>query len=112
MTPTEPADNMSDTPAALGFRMPAEYSPHAATWLAWPHEESDWPGKFAVIAWVYGEIIRALTRHEAVNLVVPVGETEAVTAILARAGANVGRVTCFELPTDRSWVRDSGPIFV
>ncbi|MFI5290562.1 MAG: agmatine deiminase family protein, partial [Polyangia bacterium] len=47
-----------ESPAALGFRMPAEWEPHAATWLAWPHEKSDWPGKFEPIPWVYGEVVR------------------------------------------------------
>jgi agmatine deiminase len=108
MTPTEPAE----TPAARGFRMPAEYSPHAATWLAWPHRESDWPGKIAVIPWVYGEIVRTITRHEQVNLIVPPGETGSVRYILEQVGVDSSRVVCRELPTDRSWVRDSGPIFV
>ena len=92
--------------------MPAEFEPHAATWLAWPHRESDWPGKFAVIPWVYAEIVRSLTRHEEVNLVVPPGEREAVTKLLTDAAADLSRVVLHELPTDRSWVRDSGPIFV
>jgi agmatine deiminase len=103
----------AETPAARGFRMPAEWEPHAATWLAWPHRESDWPGKFAVIPWVYGEIIRALTRHESVNLIVPDREAgDAARTRLTQVGADVGRVKFWELPTDRSWVRDSGPIFV
>src|SRR6185369_14570858 len=54
------AETRADTPAALGYRMPAEWEPHAATWLAWPHERSDWPGKFPTIAWVYAEVVRHL----------------------------------------------------
>ena len=93
--------------------MPAEWEPHASTWLAWPHRESDWPGKLELIPWVYAEIVRALTRHEAVNLIVPDAARAAVaTDVLTRAGADMGRVTLWELPTDRSWLRDSGPIFV
>lgn len=92
--------------------MPAEFEPHAATWLAWPHRESDWPGKFAVIPWVYAEIVRTLSRHEEVNLVLPPGLREAVTKTLTDAAADLSRVVLHELPTDRSWVRDSGPIFV
>ena len=93
--------------------MPAEWEPHASTWLAWPHRESDWPGKFELIPWVYAEIVRALTRHEAVNLIVPDEPTAAAaTDILTRANADVGRVKLWPLPTDRSWLRDSGPIFV
>src|SRR4051812_42176439 len=58
------------TPASLGFRMPAEWEPHEATWLAWPHNHSDWPGRFAPIPWVYAEIIRNLARGEAVHILV------------------------------------------
>jgi len=108
MTPTEP----THTPAAGGFRMPAEWEPHAATWLAWPHRESDWPGKLAIIPWVYGEIIRALTRHEPVNLIVPPDRHAEVRQTLATANIDLGRVTLFAVETDRSWIRDSGPIFV
>ena len=52
------------TPRSLGFRMPAEWEPHEATWLAWPHEKSDWPGKFAPVPWLYGEIVRLLARAD------------------------------------------------
>jgi agmatine deiminase len=93
--------------------MPAEWEPHAATWLAWPQRESDWPGKLALIPWVYAEIVRTLTRHEAVNLIVTDAATAAAAAdLLARAGADVARVRFRQFPTDRSWLRDSGPIFV
>ena len=90
--------------------MPAEWEPHASTWLAWPQRESDWPGKLELIPWVYAEIIRALTRHETVNLIVTDGAV--ATDILIRANVDLGRVRQWELPTDRSWLRDSGPIFV
>ncbi|MBY0513696.1 MAG: agmatine deiminase family protein [Gemmataceae bacterium] len=106
MTPTDP------TPPA-GFRMPAEWEPHAATWLAWPHKRSDWPGKFAPVPWVYAEIVRALARHEPVNLIVRGPRMKARAArMLAAAGCDVANVRLWEVPTDRSWVRDSGPIFV
>ena len=61
---------MPDLPAALGYRMPAEWEPHEATWIAWPHERSDWPGKFAAIPWVYSEIVRHLQRSERVRILV------------------------------------------
>src|SRR5215831_11735721 len=103
----------TSTPDHREFRMPAEWEPHAATWLAWPVRESDWPGKLALIPWVYGEIIRALTRHELVNLVAPNdGVTWDALDLLTRAGADIDRVKFWQLPTDRSWLRDSGPIFV
>jgi agmatine deiminase len=107
-----PSAEPTDTPAALGYRMPAEWEPHAATWLAWPHRRSDWPGKFEPIPWVYAEIVRALTRHERVNLVVRARMRVRVEAILTTAGVDVSKVGFFTKATDRSWVRDSGPIFV
>src|ERR1700720_479109 len=57
-------------PSQLGFRLPAEWEPHEATWLAWPHERSDWPGKFPPIPWVYGDIVRRLARVEKVCILV------------------------------------------
>ena len=106
-------DAPTDTPTALGYRMAAEWEPHAATWLAWPHRRSDWPDLFAPIPWVYAQIIRALTRHEPVNLIVRGPKSWAkAEATLARVGVNLSRVRFWMRPTDRSWVRDSGPIFV
>jgi agmatine deiminase len=103
----------NDQPLVRGFRMPAEWAPHASTWLAWPQRESDWPGKLPLIPWVYAEIVRALTRHEAVNLIVTDEATAATaTDTLTRASADVSRVKLWQLPTDRSWLRDSGPIIV
>jgi len=64
------SNTLSVSPAALRYRMPAEWEPHAATWLAWPHYHGDWPGKFEPIPWVYTEIIRNLARHERVELIV------------------------------------------
>lgn len=93
--------------------MPAEWEPHASTWLAWPHHEADWPGRFEPIPWVYAEIVRALSRHERVNLIVPNAEAaEATTDVLSRASCDMTRVKLWPRPTNRSWVRDSGPIFV
>ena len=63
-------ENQNETPAALGYRMPAEWEPHEATWIAWPHQHDDWPGKFAPIPWVYAEIVRHLSRVERVNILV------------------------------------------
>ncbi len=93
--------------------MPAEWEPHAATWLAWPHEESDWPGKFEPIAWVYGDIVRRLSRVECVNVLVPsAAELARAASIFEKCGADLCRVELFEVPTDRSWTRDFCPIFV
>jgi agmatine deiminase len=101
------------TPAALGYRMPAEWEPHAATWIAWPHERSDWPGKFPPIPWVYAEIVRHLVRGERVRILVDDAPAERrAREVLTRGGADVGRVEFFRVPTNRGWTRDYGPIFV
>ena len=101
------------TPCQLGYRMPAEWEPHEATWLAWPHNPEDWPGKFAAIPLIYAEIVRLLVRRERVHLVVEDVKARArITGILERAGANLDHVSFHCWPTDRGWTRDSGPIFV
>ncbi len=98
---------------SLGFRMPAEWEPHEATWIAWPHEKTDWPGKFAPIQWIYGEIVRHLSRVEKVHILVENEDAEVrVGRILKRCGADLHAVRFFPIPTDRSWTRDFCPIFV
>src|SRR5438093_13170137 len=95
------------------FRMPAEWEPHAATWLAWPDYKLDWPGKFEPIPWVYAEIIRYLSRHERVELIVQDGAAEKlVRNILKRAHALNENVCFHRWPTNRVWTRDSGCAFV
>ena len=91
--------------------MPAEWEPHEATWLAWPHRRDDWPGKFAAIPWVYCEIIRHLSRRERVRILVDRAQSRA-SKKLRRAGIDLRQIDFLEAPTDRSWVRDFGPIFV
>ena len=101
------------TPRALGYRMPAEWSKHAATWIAWPHNTADWPGKFQPVPWVYAEIVRNLSRVEDVHILVNDAVAEKrTTSILHRAGANLARVHFHLWPSNRVWLRDSGPIFV
>lgn len=101
------------TPAALGYRMPAEWEPHAATWLAWPHNRDDWPGKFGPIPWVYAEIVRHLARVERVEILVNTKKDERrAGAILEQAGADLAQVGFHRVKTDRIWLRDSGPAFV
>src|SRR5205809_2394260 len=93
---------MPPSPQDLGFRMPAEWEPHEATWIAWPKNRSDWPGKFATIPWVYAEIVRHLSRAEHVHLLVDDTAAEArVRKILGRTGVDLGRVRFFYLTTDR-----------
>jgi agmatine deiminase len=101
------------TPAALGYRMPAEWEPHEATWIAWPHNRTDWPGKFEAIPWVYAEIVRHLARAERVEIIVADGgEEERARRILSKAHVELSSVRFHRWPTDRVWTRDSGPIFV
>ncbi len=101
------------TPRALGYRMPAEWEPHEATWLAWPHNPNDWPGKFSSIPWLYAEIVRLLAGRERVHLMVENATMQQrVTGMLERAEANLNQVSFHCWPTDRGWVRDTGPIFV
>ncbi len=95
------------------YRMPAEWEPHAATWLAWPHYEGDWPGKFDPIPWVYAEIIRNLARHERVELIVNDALSERrARNVLQRADVRLPNVKFHRWPTNRVWMRDSGCIFV
>ncbi|HZZ82748.1 MAG TPA: agmatine deiminase family protein [Gemmataceae bacterium] len=101
------------TPAADGWRMPAEWEPHEATWIAWPHHRADWPGKFTVIPWVYGEIVRHLHTGEFVHILVNDATHEKrARAVLTKVGVDLARIRFFRIPTDRVWTRDSGPIFV
>jgi agmatine deiminase len=94
------------------FRMPAEWEPHAATLLAWPHETQDWPGKFAPIPWVYAEIVRRVVESEPVLLLVEPGAEISVRSLLRKAHCDLKNITFLEVPTDRVWMRDSGPIGV
>jgi len=96
------------------FIWPAEFDRHAAVWLAWPGNASDWPGKFAPIAWVYGEMLRALSRAgETVRLLVRDARQEAAARrVLRDVGADMGRIAFFTAPMDRGWTRDFMPFFV
>jgi agmatine deiminase len=101
------------TPAELGYAMPAEWEPHAATWLGWPHNASDWPDKLDTIRWVYGEMVRKITPGEMVRLLVRNrAEARFAASYLKRAGCDLKRVQFVVHPTNRGWTRDSGPIHV
>lgn len=95
------------------FRMPAEWEPHEGTWLAWPHEKSDWPGKFQPIPWVYCEIVKHLARVERVHILVNDDASEQqARKLLKSTGVEMTAVDFFPCRTDRSWTRDFCPIFV
>jgi agmatine deiminase len=101
------------TPAEIGFSMPAEWERHEATWLGWPHNQADWPGKLDAIRWVYGEMVRKISPGELVCILVRhQAEQKLATSHLRRAGCDLQNVRFIVHPTNRGWMRDSGPIFV
>ncbi len=101
------------TPASLGYRMPAEWEPHAATWLAWPHKVASWPGNFEPIPGVWVEIVRALAPHERVDILVndDAAAVEVRRRLLAAAVSDAN-VAFHVIPTDDAWARDHGPTFI
>jgi agmatine deiminase len=118
--PAQIADSLANSfgqnctePCYARLRMPAEWEPHAATWLGWPHNPTDWPGKLAVIPWVYGEICRKLAPGEKLHILVNSPRHQAAARrVLAAAGVAPSRVRFLQFPTNRGWTRDTGPIFV
>jgi agmatine deiminase len=100
------------TPAALGFRMPAEWEPQAAVWLSWPHNRSTWPGQFRPIPRVFAGIVARLSRFEPVRINCAASLQPRAKRLCAQAGADMTRVTFYNHPTNDAWCRDHGPIFV
>ena len=111
VTPSTPAT--APTAFELGYRMPAEWEPHAATWLAWPHEPTDWPGKFESVPWVFAEVIKNLTLGERVRLLVSGKRMQKeASRQLEKSQVDLRLVDFIEAATDRSWTRDFLPLFV
>ncbi len=101
------------TGRALGYRMPAEWAPHEATWLAWPHHRTDWPGKLAVIPWVFAEIAKHLSRGERVRLLVAsAAERSRAARVFEQAGVQMDAVDFVLARTNRSWARDYLPMWL
>lgn len=93
--------------------MPAEWNRHEATWLGWPHNRHDWPGKFAPIPWVFGEMAKALSPGEKVRILVNDSTHESsARRVLQKCGATMENIEFYRFPTNRGWTRDMGPIFV
>ena len=93
--------------------MPAEWEPHAATWLAWPHQASDFPGKLPVIQWVFCEFARHLTAAERIRLIVRDSVMQKAAALaLRKSGVDLAEVDFIRAATNRSWTRDFVPSFV
>jgi agmatine deiminase len=101
------------TPAELGYSFPAEWEKHEATWLGWPHNASDWPGKFEIIPWVYGEMVRKISTGEKIYLLVRHKKDENFARrVFKYVGADLRKIKFVTHPTNRGWTRDTGPIFV
>src|SRR5215467_6243905 len=89
----------TQTPSQLGFRMPAEWETHEATWIGWPHNRTDWPGKMAAIQWIYAEIVKKIAPSERVRIIVNSIDHEAsARRVLARAGVDLSQIDFFRFP--------------
>ena len=95
------------------LRLPAEFEYHEATWIGWPNNKQDWPGKFLPIPWVYGEIVRYLSRGEKVRIIVQSKDHQtSAERVLKAVDAEMNNIEFFKLETDRNWLRDAGPQFI
>lgn len=105
--------NPHSTLGKEGFAMPAEWEKHEATWLGWPHNADDWPGKFEVIPWIYGEMVRKISSGEKVVLLIRNQSDETFARrIFKHVGVDLRQIRFVTHPTNRGWTRDTGPIFV
>lgn len=105
--------NMQPTPKELGYYFPAEFAPHKATWLSWPHKEASWPGKLDSIYPNYSLFVKYLTESEQVCInVADAAMQQAAIQHLQKAGANMEKVQFFLHPTNDAWCRDHGPAFL
>jgi agmatine deiminase len=104
---------MAHRPVFYGYRMPAEWEPHAATWLSWPHKEESWPGKFEPVPDIFVQIVSNLVSHETVNINVNDEEArETVQGLLSRNGISQKNVNFHLIPTNDAWCRDHGATFI
>jgi agmatine deiminase len=102
----------NQTPAALGFRMPAEWERQEAVWLSWPHRRATWPGGFRPIPGRFAEIAAQISLREKVRLNIAARHRKRARSLIAGAGADMDNVEFFDHPTNDAWCRDHGPIFV
>ena len=95
------------------YKLPAEWEEHEATWIGWPHNKTDWPGKFSAIQWVYAEIVKYISRGEKVRILVYSKEDERTAAYILNSGmAYLSNIEFYVKKTNRGWLRDSAPAFV
>jgi agmatine deiminase len=110
---TGPSALDAPTPASLGWRMPAEWEPHAATWLAFPHKRGDWPGKADAVEWAFAEMARQLTRGERLRILVrDAKEAARARHLFGCVGCDLTQIDCVKHDTNRSWTRDYLPSFL
>ena len=98
----------ADTPAALGLRLPAEWEPHAATWIAWPSRPAAFLGSIADVSRAYARVVRTIARHEPVHVI----GTGRVLDEASRMVGGAAGVSLVDIPTNDSWIRDTGPVFL
>jgi agmatine deiminase len=108
---------MNNEPSTMNFpdsfHFPAEWAPHTATWLSWPHKEASWPGKIGLIYGKYAEFVKELTKGELVRINVADEQMEAFAKMqLEMVGADITKVQFFHFPTNDAWCRDHGPAFL
>jgi len=109
---TAPAKSPARTPAALGYRLPAEWEPQAATWLSWPHHRATWPGRFRPVPAAFAAFVAHLSRFQEVRINAAPALQPRARKLCATAGADPARVRFFDHPTNDAWCRDHGPIFL
>ena len=108
----DPQNPKSETPSALGFRMPAEWEPQAAVWLSWPHRLKTWPRHFRPIPPKFAGIVAQISRREKVRINLARPLQKRARELINRARADLANVEFFDHPTNDAWCRDHGPIFV
>ncbi len=99
-------------PAAIGFRMPAEWEPQVAIWLSWPHKYASWPRQFRPISYIFAQIVSQISRFQEVRINAAAKLQPRAKRFCTAAGADMARVTFYDHPTNDAWCRDHGPIFV
>ena len=105
---------MNETPASLGYRMPAEWECHAATWLTWPHNTETWPGQnMQNVEKEFLAIVRYLALHETTHIIISEEKMEkSIISSLKGEGVKIDNITFHNIPTNDSWIRDYGPNFI
>jgi len=97
----------------IKYRLHSEWEQHEATWIGWPNNKEDWPGKFQPIPWVYGEIVRYISRGEKVRIIAQSKtHQKKAEAVLKSVDTDMNNIEFYKLETDRNWLRDAGPQFV